>query len=254
MNDTEPTQRNWLLRFFSNHPTLGVLGALGSIASIIALPYTIWPQVPKRELTYCIQPIRTTLVEVNQKSDIAVTYKGTPISGDLTAAQIMIGNAGSEPIRREDIVTPIVLSVSNASIIETSLSTPPLRGTEFRVDTSLASGHLGMDWKILEKGDNPVIQIVYSGKRDLPIVLTGRIVGQAYPKEILWPTTGKGSFWARLGWGVCGLCFSCIMFTGMIVFITEGAQSRRSNIIVGFVTTLLIFCFFYYVLSWFRMP
>jgi hypothetical protein len=140
---------------------VGPLGVVGALASIVAVPlaviFWLWPVTPKRDLTYAIQPVRTSIVQVNQASDIAVTYKGKPINGDLSAAQIMIANAGKEPIEQSDIISPIAFAISNASIVEFSVSVPPKTGTDLTVTATLGSNRVALAWKILERGDNPVM-------------------------------------------------------------------------------------------------
>jgi hypothetical protein len=179
-----------LLRLIAEHPLVVLIGIIASIVGcLLSWVFGVWPITPKRELTYSVQPVRTAFVEVNHPSDIIVTYKGRPIAGDLTAAQVMIYNAGELPIRRKDLLlNHVTLVVSNAAIIERSFSRGPIEGTDFSLRTNLESGTLPMDWEILEKGDNPIIQILYAGKRNLPITLQGRVEGQLQGiKESPWP-------------------------------------------------------------------
>jgi hypothetical protein len=138
------------------------------------------------------------------------------MAGDLTAAQVMIWNRGREPIRHEDILRPIILAVSNAPIIERSFSREPLAGSDFQLDTNLSAGQLSMDWKILERGDTPIIQIVYAGKRDLPILLDGRIVGQQGPKQLPWPAGPFGWFLpVVVVWSAVGLLLNLYFIVAM---------------------------------------
>ena len=191
MDETKPSLWQTIARLCKEHPLVGPIGVVGALASIIAIPlaivFRIRPTVPKPELTYAIQPVRTAIVQVNRTSDIGVTYKRKPIHGDLTAAQIMIANAGKEPIEAKDVLVPITLVVSNAEILEYSFSTPPLAGTAFSLGANLPTNRLSMSWKVLEHGDNPVIQILYAGERNAPIMLEGRIQGQPALKEVKWP-------------------------------------------------------------------
>jgi hypothetical protein len=104
----------------------------------------------------------------------------------------MIINAGKEAIEANDIITPITLIVSNAVLLEWSFSTPALAGTEFTMPImamvtttrDLSYSSLPLSWKILERGDNPIIQVVYGGRPNAPIVLEGRIKGQPSIKQV----------------------------------------------------------------------
>ncbi len=185
-----------ITQFISKHPVAIFIGFLGAIASIIAVPlaiwFGVWPTLPKRELTYAIQPVRTAIARVSQPSDITIIYKGTAITGDLIAAQVRISNAGKEPIEGNDILSPVSLVVSNAKIVECSISVPAKQGTEFVIHSNVAVplDRTNLSWKILERGDNPVIQVLYAGKAESPIYLVGRIKGQDAIMQTSWPSVG----------------------------------------------------------------
>lgn len=154
---------------------------MGGIASIVAIPLALllWKALPRhRELTYAIQPIRTTLAQSIENIHILVSFQGKDITNDLNVAQVMLFNAGREPIESSDIVQDISLVVSNASILAVSYSVPPKAGTDIMLHTNAFTDRIVMHWKILEKGDKPVFQVLYAGKRDAPITLEGRIKGQ----------------------------------------------------------------------------
>lgn len=51
--------------------------------------------------------------------------------------------------------------------------------TDFTIDPSRADqGELGLKWRILEKNDGAVIQLIYAGPTDAPIRIEGVIEGQ----------------------------------------------------------------------------
>jgi hypothetical protein len=172
-----------VLQFFSNHPLLGLLGALGSIASIIGLPYTIF--TPKRVLTFAVNSPRTPIVQLARTSNISVAFNGRLVNQDVTAAQVAIWNAGKEPIRSDDVLAPIVLKTgSNAPILEISFALTNNDVTRFWIDaTNMANGELRFSWRILEKNDGAVVQVIYAGKPNTPITVEGAVVGQRRPLQ-----------------------------------------------------------------------
>jgi hypothetical protein len=218
MNEDAPKYKSRILQFFSSHPLLGFLGFLGSIASIIALVLSIFPWLssPKRELCYCINPVRTPFVQTTNLSAVSVYYKGVRVNGNVTAAHIAIWNAGREPIRREDILSPITLLVggeaswhywtkrdhtgglhgsnmgpdwvTEPTILEVTFLKPSRSECEFKADNTndemTFEGLLGLDWKILEHNDGALIQIVYAGTQYMPIELEGTIIGQKSPRRL----------------------------------------------------------------------
>jgi hypothetical protein len=115
-----------------------------------------------------------------------VSYRGTRIEGNLTAAQIAIWNAGREPIKREDILMPITLRTADTCRIFDVIMSKTNAADEFKVKlagTDMATGKLGMDWKILERNEGALIQIVYAGAPEASITLDGRVIGQTEPRQ-----------------------------------------------------------------------
>ena len=191
-------KRNGILTFISDHPLGVLIGFIGAIASIIALPFTIWPILPNRELTYAIQPVRTTLAQSIEHIRITASFQGKEITNDINVAQVMMFNAGRVPIESSDLIKDISLVVSNASILAVSLSVPPKAGTDIILRTNTPSDRITMHWRILEKGDNPVFQIVYAGKRDAPIYFEGRIKEQDSIRQVAWPNKEPLNGWTVL--------------------------------------------------------
>jgi len=235
---TEQKKQNRILNFISAHP-FGVLVAFfGALASIMALgpAYFPWWTAPKRALLYCISPTRTQIIQATKVSDIAVTYKGLPLTGNVTAAQIAVWNDGREPIRGEDILTPIVLLTStNVSILEVSILKTNRAASAFRLLTdsdNLAVGRLGMDWKILQKNDGALIQVLYAGTPDQPIELSGEIVGQDSPRRV----KSGGISWLLIT--VSSLVFLA-MFLSVTVRILRMEFKGKSNFFNAFVPIAL---------------
>src|SRR6266702_8515767 len=114
------TQQNKFLHFISTHPFGVCVAFIASLATIGGIPLSIYlyNAVPRRELTYCIYPVRTSIVQSTNISDVTVSYKGHQINGNVSAAQVAIWNAGREPIRPDDILSPIILSIPDSEILD----------------------------------------------------------------------------------------------------------------------------------------
>jgi hypothetical protein len=182
-----PSSRSKILQFFTAHPLLGFLGCLGSLASIIALPFAVFPGLaaPHKNLSFCINPVRTPIVQISKRSDVSVSYKGKPVAGNVTVVQVAIWNAGREPIKGDDILKRINLRTGTNEIMEISILKETRDVSDFQLDSNKsATNSAGIKWRILEKNDGALLQIVYSGGSDIPVTLDGVLVGQPSPNVV----------------------------------------------------------------------
>ena len=177
---------NQSIRNFFSNPWVGVAG---SIASIIGIPLAVYLAIGSTRvphLIYYVHPVRTPIVTAGQTSDLHVTYKATEISGSVSAFQIAIWNSGKQPVRAEEILSPIDIVLDGCcKSLEASIRKRSRDETQFRLDTSnVDKGILGIVWRILEGDDGGIIQIVYNGDTKVGISVNGTIVGQQHIQEL----------------------------------------------------------------------
>ena len=181
-NVNEPKKQHWLLHYISTHPAAIVFYFIAGLASILGcvLVFFPWAFAAKRELTFSVNPNRTPIVQAAKSSDIAITYKGIKVEGDVTAEQIAIWNNGRESIRREAILTNIILYVpTNCQLLEVKVLQTRQAVSGFQLNTTnMAFGNIGLDWRILQKWEGALVQIVYAGTRTNAIAIAGVIEGQ----------------------------------------------------------------------------
>lgn len=174
-----------LLSFF-RHPVVGIVG---SLASVIAIPLAVYlyrqTQVSP-ELTYYVHPVRATVVKGDAASSLAVTFKGKAITSDITAAQIAIWNAGRMPIKRADILRPVLINLPAAvPILEASIRKVSREVTQVALSqTAPTQNQVEVQFDILERNDGCVIQLIYVGLPDVPVAVSGVIIGQHSPQEL----------------------------------------------------------------------
>ena len=186
-NSSSESLRSAIASFFGN-PLVGILG---SVASIVAIPLAIFFYLESREipiLIYSIHPVRTSVVRAGEASNLSISHNGKKISGNVSAAQMAIWNAGKKPIRENDILSPIVISTGGGQpFLEVRIRKTSRPTINFTLDTTRADeGKLRVDWRILEKDDGAVIQLIYVGDQNVPLQVSGSIVGQRDLREIFY--------------------------------------------------------------------
>ncbi len=127
------------------------------------------------------------MVKSGTASSLSVNFKGKAIASDITAAQIAIWNAGRMPIKRADVLRPVLIRLTTAGvpILEASLRKISREVTKVTLDeTALAQNEIGVQFEILEQNDGCVIQIIYAGPPDVPFAVSGVIIGQHSPQEL----------------------------------------------------------------------
>ena len=174
-----------------------LIALVGDVASILGALFGIFPwwTAPKRDLSYCVYPIKIPIVQTTNTSDVSVSYKGQPVSGNVTTAEIAIWNAGRQPIRAEDILSPLIVTVGNGvPLFETGLSQVSRGVTECSLSNHgaidmisgkrLGPSSVELHFRILEHNDGVRLRVVYAGTVDAPITLKGVVEGQQSPREV----------------------------------------------------------------------
>ena len=67
------------------------------------------------------------MVRAGEASDLSISHNGKKISGNVSAAQMAIWNAGKRPIRENDILSPIVISTGGGAAVLEARIRPPVR-------------------------------------------------------------------------------------------------------------------------------
>lgn len=180
MIQTETEVRSGILAWFSRNPWIGVLA---SVCSIVGLPlgfYFYFASQSARELTFAVSPVKTTVVNAGGTSALRIFHGDQELKTDVTAEQVAIWNAGKLPIRPENVLEPITLSLRPAAqILEVTVRKPARSAAGFRIDmVEMRAGRIGLTWKILEHEDGAVIQVLHTGRPGTEITVGGTVEGQ----------------------------------------------------------------------------
>jgi hypothetical protein len=156
--------------------TVGILGFGFAIYSYVNC-------LPFRRLTFYADPASALLVKAGQSSKLAVTYDNQPIKTDVVAAQVVLWNAGTLPIKPEHVRQPITIqTVPPKPILELSfrIITPEREKiiNPLLDKSEAAQGRARISWDLLEQDDGFQIQIIFAGPPDTQLVPAGVLEGQ----------------------------------------------------------------------------
>jgi hypothetical protein len=184
-------RKNTVLKVLS-HPSLGILGIIGSLASLVSIPLAFYFYSESKEyprLVYLTNPGRVVVVKAGQASRLTTSYDNRVITTDISAAQVAFWNAGKKPIKKGDVLKPVVIyTENNTPILEATVRTITRDVTHIALNGGeVEKGRVAISWDILEQNDGGVIQLIYAGSTDVGIHAEGIIEGQKQVEHIQTP-------------------------------------------------------------------
>jgi hypothetical protein len=172
-----PMSRTPFLRFFA-HPAVGLIG---TAASVLGVGLSFYFYLAAREipdLSYAINPTKTSVYRAGQTSKLKVSIGGEIIGRDVTALQLAFWNAGRRSIRSGNLLTPLRISLPpNTRILEVQLrrTSRPVTGIQLRQANPRT---IELTWRILEQNDGGALQLIYEGNEDAKLDVTAVVEGQ----------------------------------------------------------------------------
>jgi hypothetical protein len=107
---------------FIGHPVFRVLELVITIVGVVLAIYFYRASIIRPDLTYYVNPVRASVVKAGVFSRLSVFLDKTKLDSDVSAAQIALWNRGKQPIKRTQILKPVMLSVEGpAPILEASV-------------------------------------------------------------------------------------------------------------------------------------
>lgn len=166
--------------FFSRPWVNIMMGLAVGVAGIMATLMVFLLSRRGRELTYWVEPNRAQIVSGDRPSALMVRYKNTEITEPVTAAQVVIWNAGNSSIRAENVLSAVsIVTRPRVRILAASVRRQSREVVGFRLDDSiLEQGRLPLQWTIMEQNDGALVQIVFAGPPDAAISFEGTVEGQ----------------------------------------------------------------------------
>lgn len=165
---------------FSANP---VVKSIAIFAGIIAIPlsiYIYYESIQSPDLTFSVNPVKLEVVSTNQSSNLSISFDGKSIDSDITTTQIAIWNQGKAPIKKADILKPIIISINpNRPILEASIRKTSRDVIQFSLNSDeLQQGRMSVSWEVLEHNDGGMIEVIYAGSPDVNFNIEGAVIGQ----------------------------------------------------------------------------
>ncbi len=154
-----------------------LVGLVGSIPIAAAF---LWLGEKTKELSFAVSPTRPVIVRAGIASSVTAFHNDKLITGNLSAIQLAVWNQGRDPIRQpEDILrTVTVKPAAGMKILEATVVNTTRDEIEFSATPPAANGDIVLKWRILEKGDGALVELLVVDAPDEPITVSGTIVGQ----------------------------------------------------------------------------
>jgi hypothetical protein len=162
-----------------NNLSLGsiIVGVIGILIGFFSYLHSI----ERREPIFKIDPSRIRILYSNNISRAAIkVFKidGQEVRSDLSILKIYFWNKGKKSIRPEDVLSPLIISMPDSltNILDARLVklSRPITGVELNFSDSLKKS-IEIKFNILEKNDGGIINLLYEGKYDSPLLVNGII-------------------------------------------------------------------------------
>ena len=182
--NSSPTPKSFWQALLTN-PWFGIIGWFATVLSLFLTIYFYYEGKEAPRLTYYVNPAKAVVVQTGQASRLTTSFDNKEIKTDITAAQIAIWNRGNKPIRREQLLKPVVIYTdNNTPILEATIRKASRDVIQLAIDTGeLEKGHVTVSWNILEYNDGGIIQLIYAGNPSVKIHADGVVEGQSQIEE-----------------------------------------------------------------------
>ena len=182
-----------VIQLISANPWFTIVAAL---CSVISVPLAIIFYLKSRKDKLPRFAFKSTNIIAGMKEKIpAVTIRFAGHDDDiesLTVTKVLFWNGGTEAIKREDVVSPITVRLTNGRII---LDATPIQHTtnenNFSVTTSPDKTSATITFDYIDKGEGAVFQFFHTGLSDKDISFEGRIIGAGIPIRMFVSQTGS---------------------------------------------------------------
>jgi hypothetical protein len=165
---------------------LGLAGIGIGVAGIAVGVYLYKQSLEERDPIFVVDPNRIEIVKAERVATAPIKVlrrNGSPIQADIYAVRFFLWNAGKRSIRPENVLDTIRITLDSGNEIldfRTLKASRPITHARLIADPpGAASRTLAVVFSILERDDGLSGQVIYQGKPDAALTVSGVIEGVA---------------------------------------------------------------------------
>ncbi len=159
-----------------------VVSSVISIAITIVFGYYfLYLGIKERKPTFYVDPVRTTILDKTHAANaplLLLKANGDTIKADVTSVYFYFFNQGKETIKRQNVYSPVRISLSDsAKILDFKIlkSARAVSGISLKYDST--SNSLMIDFNALEHEDGIAAQLIMEGTKNATLSVSGGIDG-----------------------------------------------------------------------------
>lgn len=226
---TEESHQESRLRRYLSNPWVGFLGILLASINIAGMFIIFSLSRERRDLTYLVNPERNVVFRSGVTSALRVLHEQREIKKDVTAVQVEVWNAGRKPIKKEHVLAVArIVTKPAAHILEARIQKVSRDVVGLAIDDANANdGWISLSWRILERNDGGVIQLIFEGPPDTEVVVEA-VVQEQGPITRLQPS--EPTKWPTMLLSVVGIVFIVLSLTVLSVVGHLRHKSREGQL------------------------
>jgi hypothetical protein len=188
-----PPRRPWY-----THPAVAGPAVIATIVSLFVGAYFGWASSRARELCWYVSQPRPLVQRGQDPTPLEVRFAGRPIEHDVYVLQVQVWNEGRLEIEGSDVLSPVIVQVRDgsgpAAILDVKILSSTRPETHFALVPPIETdgGSVSVSWRILERRDGGLVQLVCASGSAPTVSMSGSIKGQRRVRRVQNPATKSG--------------------------------------------------------------
>lgn len=165
-----------------SHPYMAAFSLLVGVIGTIYGVVSYYSSLVNRDLCVSQHPVRSVFEPSKVIKELSLVWDGKPLDQTAAVVQIAVWNRGREDIQGSDVLEPLRITLpEGCEVLKVSVAnqTRQICGL---IATKSSAREVEVHWRILERSDGGIVQLVFSGDPSATVGVSGTIRGQGTTK------------------------------------------------------------------------